>query len=314
MKKRIVVACLMLAILVGAFALRLIDVYGTYLFDALICILSVVCALEFSKLLNQQNRPASVIASGIFPCLIFAGHTICFALGLNLYLYATIQLSILLASFLITTLVYIFVKTKKQDENDLEQTSRFKFSCRVGLSSFLSFIYPTLFLLALMLLNRIDVLTEITSFEGNFGWVALVLTFLIPVITDTFAMFGGMLFKGPKLCPKVSPKKTISGAVTAVVLTSAVCGASYFLFNLFPFFANGFAELGIQFWHFIILGFLGSIVCQTGDLFESYIKRKAGVKDSSNLIPGHGGFLDRFDSHIFNAPFVLLFFILIVLI
>lgn len=315
MKKRIIVAFCMIALLVGAFALRLINIYGAYLFDALICALSVVCALEFAKLLNLKGRPASVIASGIFPCLIFVGHTISFALGLDLYLYATILLSILLFAFVLTTVVYSCLNTQKIIEFRQEKNvGKVKHGCRVGLSSFFAFLYPTFFLLALMLLNRIDILTGTTSFEGNFGWVVLVLTFLIPIITDTFAMFGGMLFKGPKLCPKISPKKTISGAITAIILTSAVCGAGFFLFNLFSFFANGFANFGIKFWHFIILGFLGSIICQAGDLFESYIKRKAGVKDSSNLIPGHGGFLDRFDSHIFNAPFVLIFFILTVLI
>ena len=122
-------------------------------------------------------------------------------------------------------------------------------------------------------------------------------------------MLCGMLFKGPKLCPKISPNKTISGSICATILTSLVCGAFFYVFNAFGVVANGFSRLGIQVWHFVILGFVGAIVCQLGDLFESFIKRRANVKDSGNIFPGHGGFLDRFDSHIFNAPFVLAFFI-----
>ena len=55
------------------------------------------------------------------------------------------------------------------------------------------------------------------------------------------------------------------------------------------------------------------MICQLGDIFESYLKRKANIKDSGNIFPGHGGFLDRFDSHIFNAPFILIFFSLLII-
>lgn len=305
MKKKVIVAICLIALLIGAFALRLIDVVGLYLFDAVICAISVFCAFEFSKLLNTRNIKNSTISACVVPVFVFAGHTISFALNLKVYLYITLLVSVLLFAFVITTLGTLFSKKEK-----------FKNSLKIGGATFLTYLYPTVMLLGLMLLNRFDILggNVTTVFNGNLSWVALVLTFIIPVISDTFAMFCGMLFKGPKLCPKISPNKTISGSVCGIILTSAVCCGTFFIFNLFETFSVGFAKLGIQFWHFLLLGFFGSIVSQIGDLFESHLKRKAGVKDSSNLIPGHGGFLDRFDSHIFNAPFVLLFFVLLILV
>ena len=305
MKKKILVALCLIVLLVGTFALRLIDTVGLYLFDAIVCAISVFGAFEFSKLLNIRGIKNSTLTAAVVPVFVFAGHTISFALNLEAYLYAIILVSIFVLAFVATTLGEMFAKKEG-----------FKNALKVGGATLLTYLYPTLLLVALMLLNRFDILGGKTTsiFGGNLSWVALVLTFLIPVISDTFAMFCGMLFKGPKLCPKISPNKTISGSVCGILLTSGVCAGSFFIFNLFETFSVGFAQLGIQFWHFLLLGFFGSIVSQIGDLFESHLKRKAGVKDSSNLIPGHGGFLDRFDSHIFNAPFVLLFFVLLILV
>ena len=315
MKKKIFVALGLIVLLAGAFALRLINIYGLYLFDAVVCVISLFCAYEFCKLLNLKGTHSCIYSALAVPCLIFVGHTISFALNLDVYLYSAIQISILLVVLVVTTISYVFAKSEKLDEFCKENNiSRLKYGCNVGLSSFFNFIYPSVMLLGLMLLNRIDVIggSLTKTFNGNLAWVALGLTFLIPVVSDTFAMFGGMLFKGPKLCPKVSPNKTISGSITAILLTSGACVGAFYLFSLSETLFAGFSALGIEFWHFLLLGFFGSIVCQIGDLFESYIKRKANVKDSSNLIPGHGGFLDRFDSHIFNAPFVLVFFVLLI--
>ncbi len=116
------------------------------------------------------------------------------------------------------------------------------------------------------------------------------ISFLILTVwaTDIAAYFTGILLKGPKLAPKISPKKTISGAVCALFAASCV-GIVYSWFFQFPF---------------IKVAFCISLLAQMGDLLESYIKRRCNIKDSSNLIPGHGGILDRMDSFIFSAPFL----------
>lgn len=315
MKKRLITAGILLTILGGAFSFRLINTYGLYIFDLFIGIIAIFSALEFAKLLEEKGTHVNQMATGLYPSLMFAGHVFYFVFSLSFAYYFVIQLSILLLGFLITFLMNLFLKTKdfvKYMENT--KNTRLKASFKVALKTLFTFLYPTTFLLAFMMINRIDTfaISGINAFSGYFSWVALIIAFLIPIITDSTAMLCGMLIKGPKLCPNISPKKTISGAISAVVLTSLIMGGLFFAFNAFSAIGTGFAYLGIKSYHFVVLGFLGSIISQAGDVFESYLKRKAGVKDSGNIFPGHGGFLDRLDSHIFAGPFVLIYLILLI--
>ncbi|HTQ12414.1 MAG TPA: phosphatidate cytidylyltransferase [Rhizomicrobium sp.] len=119
-------------------------------------------------------------------------------------------------------------------------------------------------------------------------WLVLAV-FLAVWVTDTGAMIAGKLIGGPKLSPKLSPNKTwagaFGGALSAIALTAAL-----------------FAALGASVLNGALFGLAMSVVGQVGDLFESWIKRRAGRKDSGSLIPGHGGVLDRIDSILFVAP------------
>ena len=125
-------------------------------------------------------------------------------------------------------------------------------------------------------------------------------------INDTGAYAAGRLIGGPKLMPSVSPGKTVAGAVGAVAFTIAGTWA-YTHFLLAPR-----AGLGLSFGAAVLFGAVISLVAQVGDLVESMLKREAGVKDSSSLIPGHGGVLDRVDSLLFTIPvaYVLLGYLL----
>lgn len=113
---------------------------------------------------------------------------------------------------------------------------------------------------------------------------------------DSFAYYGGRLFGRHKLAPRVSPKKTWEGAAAGAIgslAAGAVASATYF------------HELPML--HSLVIAGLISVAGPLGDLFESALKRGAGVKDSSSLLPGHGGVLDRLDSLLFAAPVVLLY-------
>ena len=317
MKKRIIVGSILFAILIAAFAFRLIDVYGVYIFDLFIGIICIFCALETSSLLAKSGNPTSQMAAGLYPSFMFAGHMFYFIFSLDVYIYVIMQLSLLLIAFLLTFVCYLFVETKSTKEyKEQNETGRFLFAIKISLKTFISFIYPSFMLLSLMILNRIDEFgnANISLFNGNLGWLVLVIAFAIPIIADTFAMLGGIILKGPKLCKKISPNKTISGSVVSILTTSLFIGAFYYLFNVFSDFNAAFESLNIKAWQFLILGFFGSIICQIGDLFESKLKRNANVKDSGTIFPGHGGFLDRLDSHIFNAPYVLIFTVLAIII
>ena len=126
--------------------------------------------------------------------------------------------------------------------------------------------------------------------SGNyFVW----LIFISSWMCDTSAFYSGKFFGKRKLCPRVSPKKTVEGAIGGLLGSTISCG----LFGMFVI-SRG---VNIPLFHFVIIGFLCGILSQFGDLTASAIKRHLGVKDYSNLIPGHGGILDRFDSILFSA-------------
>ena len=117
------------------------------------------------------------------------------------------------------------------------------------------------------------------------GWTALMLVFLVVWVTDIGGYFAGRGIGGPKLWPRVSPNKTWAGAIGGFAASIAV--------------AAGFAAFGLgKTLPLLLLGSALSIASQLGDLFESAVKRRFGVKDSSHVIPGHGGLLDRLDGFV----------------
>lgn len=137
----------------------------------------------------------------------------------------------------------------------------------------------------------------------KYGSMIIWLPFITAWFTDTCAYFVGVYFGKTKLCPKVSPKKTVEGALGGVVGCIALTTASGLLINSFG--------IEIRLVHFVITGFLCGIASQFGDLAASYVKRYTGVKDFGRIIPGHGGIMDRFDSILFTAPVIYYYFLLI---
>lgn len=132
------------------------------------------------------------------------------------------------------------------------------------------------------------------------GTTAQCLLLMFPVwlawSSDTGAYFTGRLLGRHKLMPSVSPAKTIEGAVGGIALSVAFCFV-YVRYLLVPHGQLGLSPTGI-----LVFGVAIAVAAQLGDLFESLLKREAAVKDSSNLLPGHGGFLDRIDSLLFVLP------------
>lgn len=134
--------------------------------------------------------------------------------------------------------------------------------------------------------------TSIGDFQIGcaFIWVALIGTWA----SDTFAYFAGCALGRHKLCEPISPKKTIEGFIGGLIGTTAsVAGLGVFFGFDVPMMA--------------VLGLIICVIATLGDLVESVVKRYTGIKDSGNIIPGHGGIWDRFDSVIYTAPFVYYF-------
>lgn len=121
---------------------------------------------------------------------------------------------------------------------------------------------------------------------------------------DTAAYYAGRLFGKRKLCPEVSPKKTVEGSIGGLIGSAMLCG-------IYGLVVSKYVP-NVAIIHFVLIGVLTGVAGQFGDLVASSVKRYVGIKDYSNLIPGHGGILDRFDSILFNALVVFYYLTLIV--
>ncbi len=128
------------------------------------------------------------------------------------------------------------------------------------------------------------------------GTIVAVLPIMLTWATDVGAYASGRMFGKRKLIPSISPGKTVAGSVGGLIVAVIVC-LLYVRFLLMPY-----AQLALTLQGSILFAIVISAAAQVGDLAESLLKREAGVKDSSLLLPGHGGILDRFDSLLFTLP------------
>jgi phosphatidate cytidylyltransferase len=160
-------------------------------------------------------------------------------------------------------------------------------------------VYPALLAFALFLRHLPDLASPLH------GTAILLFPVVLTWLSDTFAYFAGRLWGKRKLIPKVSPGKTVAGALGAVLGTPLAAVGYALLLRRFPTWQPGIGEA-------LVFGLLVSVAAQVGDLAESLLKRDVGVKDSGKLLPGHGGALDRFDSLFFTLPLGYAFFVLVV--
>lgn len=144
-------------------------------------------------------------------------------------------------------------------------------------------------------------ISTIANIKMEFSVYATLLPFILAWVTDSGAYFVGCGIGKHKLIPKLSPKKTIEGAIGGIVACVLISLGYVWLldksFGVSLFNGGDYKKM-------LVLSFIGSVISQLGDFASSAIKREFNVKDFGNLLPGHGGVLDRFDSIIFVAPFV----------
>ena len=134
--------------------------------------------------------------------------------------------------------------------------------------------------------------------DMKIGRYVVLIPFIVAFASDSGAYFAGMFFGKHKLAPVISPKKTVEGAVGGIVCAVA-CMVIYCLIMSLPVQSLNFR---VNYLYAMVYGLLGSIVGIFGDLCFSILKRQTGIKDYGNLIPGHGGILDRFDSMMMVGP------------
>lgn len=274
MLKRIITGAGYVVVMVAFFLLR--ELVDSRIFHALTYFLTVVGVMEAAKMLKPFTVKFTYVLAVTLAVLFVPTYLVAdyFFNGYGwLFAVDLVALAIMAVS------VYSIVKNVK--------TKTFLVSC-------IPLVYPTLLLLFMLLSND----------RADYGFIILLLSFVISPLSDTFAYFVGSLIGGKKLCPKISPKKTWSGAIGGTV-GGGLGGLIVYL--IFKPQINFFSPVLF----FILIGLVASIVNIFGDLIESYLKRKCGVKDSGKILPGHGGILDRIDGTSFVVPFIYLLFLLV---
>ena len=268
---------------------------GTFIL--LFFIISMGCLWEYMKLMTDNNRlrevGALIIGNGLWFVFMSKDHfvkgfdagdltkTIAWAPNVSIY-------SILLfafVSFLIIPFVLLIVELFEKSDKPFQNVAG-------TLLGIFYAIVPIFLLISMSRENHYEEGTFIaTKFTPNIAAGILCLTW----INDTGAYLVGSKFGKTPLFPRISPKKTWEGTIGGVVF----CILSGFLIH------RVFGVLNLTDW--MVVGGIASVFGTLGDLIESMLKRSVGVKDSGSFLPGHGGFLDRFDSFIFEIPFVFLY-------
>lgn len=131
--------------------------------------------------------------------------------------------------------------------------------------------------------------------------ILIIAAFVVAFCTDTFAYFVGSTFGKHKLIERVSPNKSVEGAIGGTVIASIVTVIYFY------YIGKNYIDINLSFTAVVII-ILASVAGQFGDLFASKLKRFTGIKDYANILPGHGGVLDRFDSIIFVSPVIYVLF------
>ena len=242
--------------------------------DILIFIVGSILSWEWANMVPNK-RPSTYAVSYIF------------ALGCSLIVFDRLALFFAL----LFSTIFIFFKTKDEEHRYLLTLGVPYISIGVGALYWMYFLF--------------DAFGSIPGEKGSF---VMTLWFILMVWSvDIGGYVVGSSLKGPKLAPKISPNKTWSGLIGGVILAVAVS-------IIYMHAVKNIFEISLptsEQFRFAQLGALVAIVAQIGDLVESSIKRYLGVKDSSSLIPGHGGVFDRIDGLIFAAPIIYCYFSLV---
>lgn len=308
MKDRIYSAVVILGVLLCALLLRYFEPIVFAIFWLAITIVSIY---EVMKIFKRRGNAVFEWINYAYAGAFVAITLVAKFLELEFFQLIILQLSLLIAvSVILLVLPFCFSKKIAYDETKF--TSAKDYLMNKSLTTLNIIIYPSLLLGIMYFLNHIATLGIVGygATDELFGLFAILLVFAVSMMTDTFAMLGGMLFKGKKLCPLISPNKTISGFICGLVMGALTSVAMYGIFTAFESINAIFVASNISWWQFALFGLFGAFATSIGDLFASYLKRRAFVKDFGRIFPGHGGFMDRLNGICFNLLVMLLFFVI----
>ena len=280
MKKRILTGTGIVILLVGLFLAKIFwtaPIFGVaggvLLFNFALFVMAELGTVEMVRALGERMNKKEKTVALTFPAVSFA----IASFGRMAFIFTVLVIFVLLTMGL---LVFAFKNSTIES---------------VGLTLVCIF-YPSVFLLTLVAVNTV------APFE------ALLLVFVTAPFCDVAAFFVGSALKGKKLCPEISPNKTISGAIGGII--GGIIGgvAVYFGMKWFYYtpvcFGPGWADALT----FALVGAVFAALTELGDLAESTVKRKLGIKDMGDILPGHGGIMDRIDGLLFVAPVAAVIF------
>jgi phosphatidate cytidylyltransferase len=245
-------------------------VQGGYFYLGFALFMTLLSSYEFIKISSAKNAYPNLVLT-YFSAIIFP----------YLFMYGEFEL---ICIVLIALMAFSqFSELRSPSENPILSTA----------SSFLSFGYISLFISVSVYIR--EFYAVIFKTDSSHGGMFVLMIFIGIWACDTFAYFGGSAYGKRKLYEKVSPKKSIEGAITGFLGTIIVIQVFHYYY--LPELSNSLV---------IILTFVIGVGGQIGDLIESLYKRDSGIKDSGTTIPGHGGVLDRLDSFIYVSPLIFI--------
>ena len=290
-----------------------------YIFDFFMGAFTIVAIIEVARVLEKRQIVVNTLVLGCYPAIFFVGLAIGLANKLGyIYYFAYVLLS-MVAVFILNFVLTLCMKntTNREKERYGIYSSDVEYAFQKAMNSELVLIYPGLLGCLMFVVNHFMEFNSISAgLLGQFDILStfiIVLLFVITIFTDTFALIVGSFIGGKKLCPRISPKKTISGAVGGLIFATLAGMVTFYIFYLFPEFKELLAVWDIAVWQIVVISFVASMMGQIGDLAASMLKRSSRVKDYGTLLPGHGGVMDRIDGLLFVIPVVVLAMFILVL-
>ncbi len=264
MKQRVITATILTVVL----GLAIYFGHGKleFIFSGLCVILSGIAAFEFVRISNIDKKR---FWYDYLPIVFSVAFTTLNVMLFGRNIYMKYVLIFIVSLLLFYAVIYVVIP---------------EFSATKFANHILTVFYTSIGFIAFAGLRKISM-------------VLIIYLFLVTMLTDVFAYFIGIKFGKHRLAPKISPKKSIEGAIGGLAIGAILATVFAYFFDVFDF----------SIWFVLLLSVVISCTSQVGDLIASKFKREAGVKDFSNIFPGHGGVLDRFDSSMFAAVFLILF-------
>ena len=286
LKTRLITAVFLGALYAGTILLRIFvdESISRYIYDAFVIFLMLMASTEFANAISIKFPKAM---KGFVYATIVLGYA-AFVIVHNLHGSGGITSFFgVLALVFIASIVYNMASRTHSINNVI--------------STLFVMIYPVTIMTYTLALNYLPM--------PQFSITAIILVIGGTALVDSMAYFVGSLVRGPKLCPAISPKKTISGAVGGLIggvgagLIVMVFG-NLGILGCVPISTN----VAVNTIHYAVLGVGIAIFCQIGDLISSYVKRACGIKDYGTILKGHGGFMDRMDGVTVASVFVFIYF------